>query len=714
MAQKDRSDKVTLTLPHIWSLKPDFSQLYAMQSPRFVLWLPVAMGIGIWVYFALWQEPAIAWAALPLVPMALLALGVARRIGWAALAFCWLALMATAGFSLALWSAHRADAPVVKFPLGETVEGRVLQLSRSASGKPRLLLDDVVVYGVEPEAQPVRVRLTLLDPPAELPMPGTRLRVYATLMPTGQPVEPGGFDFNRRAFFARLGAVGLSRGVLVPLPERKVTGLWDHGRIWVATVQAKLSASLRAALPGPEGAFAAAIIVGDRMDIEDVDAEALRASNLAHLLAISGLHMGILTGLVFALARFLLAIPPQIALRWQTKKLAAVAALMAGLAYLMLSGATVATQRAFIMVAVALCAVLMDRPAITLRALAVAAMIILAIRPISLLDAGFQMSFAATAALVAGFGAIRRPHGARPVHRAWPFRLGRMLAVYVGALLFSSLLAGLATAPIAAYHFNRTAPYGLLANLLAVPAMGMWIAPWACVSAVLAPFGGAEPALKAMGQGISFVLWVAHWVGGLPGAVRPVQAASPIVLALIVTGGLWFMLWAGRWRMAGFAIVGVGVLLWMTPDPRPQLLIAPEARLVGVMSAQGRALDHKTAQGFAAKTWLRRDGDMAEQETAAARAKFDRAKGQLSGQLSHGWKFATIWGNNPDIDALRAECQPNTVLIARHGPKLDGPCRYFGKRELRRLGALAVTPTEDGLTVRAARPPGRKRLWISR
>lgn len=707
MAEKDRSDKVHIS----HALKPAYEQLYAMQSSRFVLWLPVAMGAGIWVYFALSSEPSGWWAVLLVLPLVLLTSGVARRAGWGSLAACWLALFATVGFSLALWSAHRAEAPHVAFPVGETVEGRLIALSRSASGKPRLLLDDVVVYGLEPEDVPARVRLTVLDPPDALPLPGTRLRVYATLMPTGEPVEPGAFNFHRRAYFARLGAVGLTRGALVPVPADATATIWDQGRIWISSTRTRLSRYLRDTLPGPEGAFAAAIIVGDRIDIEDGDAEALRASNLAHLLAISGLHMGILTGLVFAVARFLLAIPPQIALRWQTKKLAALTALAAGLAYLMLSGATVATQRAFIMVAVALCAVLMDRPAITLRALAVAAIIVLAIRPISLLDAGFQMSFAATAALVAGFEAARRTSWRVPDRSTLAGRTARMFVIYFGGLIFSSLLAGIATAPIAAYHFNRTAPYGLLANLMAVPAMGLWIAPWACVSAVLAPFGGAELALQAMGRGVSFVLWVAHWVAELPGAVRPVQAGAPLVLGLIVIGGLWMLIWAGRARMAGIAVIAVGLWLWANPAPRPELLVAPEARLVGLMTPEGRALDHETAQGFAAKTWLRRDGDLATQEVSAARAQFQRKDGRTTTKLSNGWLLKVDWSTRPDAARLTSACLAKVLLISRNGPDVTGDCVYLGKSDLRRAGALAIRPTPSGVQIEKTRSLNRDRIW---
>ena len=124
-------------------------------------------------------------------------------------------------------------------------------------------------------------------------------------MPNGEPVEPGAFDFRRRAFFERLGGVGLVRGAVLLVPaDAHGGGIRDRLFVWLQRQRDGISRALREALPGRQGAFAAAIVVGDRSGIEEVDAEALRASNLAHLLAISGLHMGILTGLIFALSRF--------------------------------------------------------------------------------------------------------------------------------------------------------------------------------------------------------------------------------------------------------------------------------------------------------------------------------------------------------------------------------------------------------------------------
>lgn len=707
MGQEGRQDKVRLA--------PDFARLYATESRRFVLWLPVLMGLGIWIYFALETEPP-AWVALTaLVPACWLVTGHPRRTGFAALTLAWMLAASSIGFALALVSARLADAPRIAYPLGETVEGRVIEISRSASGAPRLLLDKVIVYGLPVEKTPERVRLTMLDAAREdAPAPGAHIRVYATLLPNGEPVEPGGFDFRRHAFFSGLGGIGLVRGAILNVPPGEA-GLFDRLFVWLARLRADISDHLRTALPGRQGAFAAAIIVGDRSDIGDADQEALRASNLAHLLAISGLHMGILTGLVFGAVRFGLALVPSVALRFSTKKAAAVAALFAGAGYLALSGATVATQRAFIMVAVMFVAVLLDRPALTLRALALAAVIVLAVRPVSLLEAGFQMSFAATAALVCGFEELRRHQmGRAPKGLPLAVRIGRGVVVYVGGLLAASLLAGLATAPIAAFHFNRTAPWSLLANLAAVPIMGFWIAPMACLALLLAPVGLGDEALLLMGVGIEAVLEIAHWIARLPGAVQPVRSAPGYVLGIIMAGGLWLILWRGWWRLAGVAVIAAGLVAWETGPRRPDLLVSPGARLVGLVGPEGRALDHGKAQSFAAENWLHSDGDWATQAEAAARPGLTLGKRRVSAELGHGWRLEVFHGRGPEPAELARLCQPGTLLIARNGGSVAGGCRYYGKAALARSGALAVTMTPSGPQIRATGDDEGKRLWTRR
>ena len=179
------------------------------------------------------------------------------------------------------------------------------------------------------------------------------------------------------------------------------------GEMRLLQARLRLAQAVRARIGGEAGGFAAAVMTGDRSGIAMTTLENLRRSNIAHLLAISGLHMGLLTGFIFMSLRAILSLIPALALRLPTKKIAAVGALAAGAAYLAVAGGNVATERAFIQVAVMFVAVLLDRRAVTLRAVAIAAMIVLARRPETLLGPGFQMSFAATTALVAVFTWVR-------------------------------------------------------------------------------------------------------------------------------------------------------------------------------------------------------------------------------------------------------------------------------------------------------------------
>ena len=264
----------------------------------------------------------------------------------------------------------------------------------------RLTLDRVKLDRVDPDKTPHRVRISLHGD-ATLgirPEPGLRVMTTAHLSPPSGPVEPGGFDFQRHAWFAELGAVGYARVPLLAVSVAEFDLRQEVFRIRMA-----VSARVRDVLPGDTGGFAAAVTTGDRSGMSKGVLEDLRASNTAHLLAISGLHMGLLSGFVFAGLRLLFALIPMIALYWPARKMAAVGALMAASVYLALSGGNVATERAFIMVAVALCAILLNRRALSLRAVAIAALIVLTLRPEALMGPGFQMSFAATTALVAVF-----------------------------------------------------------------------------------------------------------------------------------------------------------------------------------------------------------------------------------------------------------------------------------------------------------------------
>ncbi|TNF18917.1 MAG: ComEC family competence protein [Rhodobacteraceae bacterium] len=648
-------------------------------------WSPVLLATGIGLYFALDQEPPI-WA---LSALAVLSLGLflaAWRAGpLLGPGLVALALLA-AGLSLAGARAHWLAAPVLDFRYYGPIEGRVVGIDRSASGALRLTLDRVRLDRVR--GTPDRVRISLHGPEAGVaPVPGLRVMTTGHLSPPQGPVEPGGFDFRRHAWFLRIGAVGYTR---VPV----TVSAWPDGAQPVFALRMRLSRAVQDALPGEVGAFAAAITTGDRSGMGLETQVALRNTNLAHLLAISGLHMGLLAGFVFATLRLGLAAIPALALRVPGRKIAAGFALAAAAFYLALSGGNVATERAFVMVAVALAAILFDRRAISLRAVALAALIVLILRPEALLGPGFQMSFAATTALVAVFNRLRRAPEHVP-RWLWPVLM----------VMLSSAVAGFATAPVAAAHFNRIAQYGLLANLLTVPLMGVLVMPAAVVAACLAPLGLEAPALWVLGKGLAWVLAVAHEIGSWSGALTHVVAPGPAVLPLLCFGALIVILWRGRVATLGLMPIALGLFLWAGTE-RPAILIADTGGLVGILTPEARALSRARGSGFVARVWLENDGDGADQSAAAARWS-EADKGLARMALPGG---GTLWHvSGKRARAAFAGCGPGDIVVFNTEGNLPAACRAFGPDTLRRTGALAIEAGTDKIDSAVARSGAR--LW---
>ena len=652
-------------------------------------WSPVCLALGIGLYFHLRFEPG------PQLYGWVLVLGLGVLVGGRALSAAWVPLtvgaaLVAAGFLLAGARAHGVAEPVLKWRYYGPVEGRVVALDRSASDALRVTLDQVRMGDVPADQRPQRIRVSMHGDTIAL-MPGQRIMTTAHMSPPQGPVEPGGFDFRRHAWFQRLGAVGYARVPVMPVAPAK------DGRRGVQVTYWRMAISdhVRQVLPGEVGGFAAAVTTGDRSGMGRATLEALRASNLAHLLAISGLHMGLLTGFVFVACRIGFAAIPPLALRLPVRKLAAICALLAATIYLLLSGGNVATERAFVMVTVMLGAVLIDRRAISLRAVAVAALIVLTLRPESLLSPGFQMSFAATTALVAVFGGLR-DFGPLPGPKWTKPALG---------LLMSSAIAGLATAPIGAAHFNTMSHYGLLANFLSVPVMGSVVVPAAVMAALLAPIGLDWIALALMGLGLRWILGVADWVSGLEGAQGYVVSPPDFVLPMLAMGALWLILWQGRARWVGMVPMVAALLLW-GQGHRPEVLVADTGSLIGVMTENGRALSKSKGSGFVASVWLENDGDGVEQ--AAAAGRWPHAPDRIQRFLLGDKELVHLTGKRAvqQFD----ECTQNQVVISPVALELTGKCTIFGPSTLQRSGSLAF---DKGRVVTSSEVTGQ-RLWSPR
>ncbi|MGZ9810534.1 ComEC/Rec2 family competence protein [Pseudoroseicyclus sp. H15] len=666
------------------------------QRGHLLTWVPVCLALGIGLYLSAPAEPSgLGWG---LIGFAGLSAALAARgmgPGWAPLALG-LALVAL-GAGLAGARVRAVEAPVLGFRYYGPVEGRVRAVDISASEAPRLLLDRVVLEDMSPARTPERVRISLFGPMAYLsPSPGDVVIATAHLSPPSGPAEPGDFDFRRHAWFQRLGALGYTRAPVLLLEPA------EPGAVPLGRARRALSLWMRGEIAGDAGGFAAAVTTGDRSGLSPDGAEALRGASLYHLVAISGMHMGLLTGFVFAGVRGGLALIPPLALRVSTKKLAALVALPAAAAYLALAGRAVPTERASIMAAVALTAVLLDRRAISMRAVAVAATLVLVLRPESLVNAGFQMSFAAVVALVAIFGAVS----------PWPLaRRGRHWRWAMPAILLamSSLVAGLATAPIAAAHFNRVALYGLAANLLAVPAMGLLVMPGAVITALLAPLGLEAPGLAMMEAGSRWILTVAERISSADGAVGAVVSPPPLVLPLVALGGLILALWQGRGRWAGLAPAALALVLWQGAA-RPELLVSESGGLLGLLTPEGRAMSRERTDSYAAGIWLENDGSLASQEEMAGGGALAEVEGRVALSLA-GTPILQVRGSRA-LASLEG-CGGAEVLVLNVEDEATRPCDVYDVTRLRRTGALAFRLDDSALVIETAADHAGSRPWTA-
>ena len=352
------------------------------------------------------------------------------------------------------------------------------------------------------------------------------------------------------------------------------------------------------------------------------------------------------------------------------------------------------------MVAVMFVAVLLDRRALTLRAVAMAAIIVLVWQPEALMGPGFQMSFAATTALVAAFGYLRRfdlsglPRWTRPVL----------------SVVLSSFIAGLATAPFAAAHFNQFAHYGLIANLLSVPLMGVLVMPAAVLAVCLAPVGLSWIGLWLMDLGLRWILFVAGHVAGMDGAVGHIHAPGAAVLPVLTLGLLVVVLWQGRARFSGLVAVAVAAVIWQQ-STRPAVLVDDSGVLIGVMGAEGRALSKPSGAGFVAGIWLENDGAPVPQEDAAARAGLQRNGRMVSATLGD-WQIVQLSGKTVLADVQG--CGGADVLISNQVDAGPRPCAVYDLRALRKTGALALNLTDAGdLVITTAHSVAGQRPWNS-
>jgi competence protein ComEC len=677
------------------------ARLIEAEQGRWFFWVPVLIGAGTGGYFALASEPHVLAALAPL--LAALGLWALRPRAAVAMLAVSALVAVTAGFALAKLRVEWVRAPVLaKEMRAVEVAGFLELVEPRPGGAERLTLRVTALGDLAREDLPVRVRITNRKATAGL-RPGMAVRMRGTLMPPSQPALPGGYDFGRYAWFQQLGAVGYTWRA--PEPDAAAGAAPWEVSIWttVERLRQTIGARIRAVLPGERGAVANALITGERGGITEATNDAFRDSGLVHILSISGLHMAIMAGTVFFVVRAALAAVPVLALNYPIKKWAAGAAMLAALGYLLISGTSFATVRSTIMISIMFLAVLLDRPAVTMRNVVLAALVILLLFPESLLDVGFQMSFAAVLALVAVYEALRG--------RGWsllPKGPWSMVAVFFAGIVLSTLIASAAVAPFGAFHFHKSQQYAVLANLIALPICNLVVMPAALATLVAMPLGLEAVPLWVMGHGIDAMVWTAQRVSRLPGAVLAVPAMPTGAFLLMVAGSLWLALWRTRWRMLGVAMIGAG--LGLAPTLRlPDVLVGKDGKLVAVRGADGRLSAMGSARAFELQRWLDYDGDRRAPEEAAKAAGFfcdgvgcsTRVKGLTLAVAKHPAAFGD--------DCRSARILASGIVSPRRCPAPGVVVDFFAARY---QGTHAIYVGDDGtLRVETVEANRGKRPW---
>ena len=676
----------------------------AAEGERRILWLPVWFGAGIAIYFTLTFEPPL-WlgtgAALAAVAIctAVWRHPVPRALALA-LAF------AAAGFAVMQEARWEHGGPMLDRRLGSAaLTGRVLDVDALDRGW-RVVVAPDPIPGLDPAATPRKLRIHIA-PSSDPVAPGDGIGMKARLYPVPAQILPGGRDMQRELYFAGIGGVGYSFGAAHRMARPgggTAAGGW---REWLTGLRTGMTRRIVAALPGSTGGVASAVITGKRGTMAEEVKQAFRESGLSHLLAIAGLHLGLVGGFVFFTVRGGLALIPPIALRFPIKKIAAAATLVVLFCYLMISGAAIPTERAFVMNGIVFAAIMIDRLRISMRICALAALVVLVLDPASLVGVSFQMSFGAVVALIAVYETWG-PQLARFFHRG---SFVTRAAGYCGAIAVTTLVVTIGTEPFAIYHFHHLVLYSPLANVIAVPISATWTLPWGVIACLLMPFGWEQAALTPMGWGIDATIWVAMRVAALPGNVwtTPLLPTSGVVL--VALGGLWLCLWQGRWRLWGTIGIVAGLATMGFTRP-PDLVLGDLGRLLAARLADGGYAVAPTAETIT-RSFLASD-TAAElhpwPEPGSAAGPLDCAGSGRCIYAAKGRRVAIVTGDS----GLPVLCYTVDAIVAQvlAGFRCRNEIPVADRIDSWRYGTVALWLDPAGIRIESANQSRGDRPWV--
>lgn len=569
------------------------------EQSRWLLWVPVAIGCGVILYFMQHNLPE--YTGIAMFCAGAPALVFWRNMPWAR-GLLLAIFFAGAGFIAAQFQQYRFEQPILKYPTSVLPITATLQEVIEDEGKQKLVLERIEVEGGTRYPLPNTIRLSLKKPDKRL-IAGQRIKLRGGLFPLPKPALPEGFDFTRHFYFKNIGAVGFALRP-VEILQDKAQQSW---RINLANFRSKVGEhidyAMRPYFSDAVIAVSTALITGERSGIPEASKEAMRAAGLAHMLAISGLHLGLVTAVFFVLFRYILLLIPGLALRQPIKKWAAMGSLIAGVGYLTLAGFPVSAQRAYVMVALVLMAIILDRQVMPMRSLALAAIVILLIAPASIMGPSFQLSFSATMGIVALYEFWRRWNSKGDI-KTRGYGFSQKIMLYISGILATTFVASIMTAPYAVYHFNQFTNYHLLANMAASPIFSFMVMPAAVGGVLMMPLGFEQPFLWLMGQGVEWIIAIATSISAMPNAMLHVPTPPAWGLALVAIGSCWLCFWQRPVRHIGWLIIIAGLVPFFTVS-LPDILISEKAEQVAIKLENGEyAMLRGSKKNFKAGLWL--------------------------------------------------------------------------------------------------------------
>ncbi|GAA5109368.1 ComEC/Rec2 family competence protein [Bartonella jaculi] len=561
----------------------------------------VFFSTGIIFYFNLEREPS--WGQLVVLVSVFLGILYILRFYrgiWIIVGLLCCIVLGALAAKIETW---RISTPMLSGDVVTTLTGRIVSIESMQRGGFRLVLDILRIEKPALRHGPHRVRLSARHLPYGIAI-GDGLHGKVKIRALSGPVRPGGYDFSFHNYFKGIGAQGIYLGKPIKVSVPRTDTILGSVLQKIENLRTNMTQRISMALDGEKGSVAAALITGQRGGISNNTNEALRTAGLAHILSISGLHMALLSGMVLVIIRSFLALFIVFSSYYSAKKFAAIAALMTTAFYLLLSGAAVSAQRSFVMIAVMLVAVLCNRSAITMRNFTIAGLITLAISPHEILGPSFQMSFSATAALIAFFDWWSGRLSSR-IRKTTPFYVGgrviHFIFLSVVSTCASSFVAGASSGVYAAYHFSNIAFFSIISNALALPVISILIIPFGLI-AVLAMLVGFEwYPLQIMGFGIDLVTKIAHAIKAISPDLNPgFMPLSALVLLSVGLIGLTFCKTSIRFFFSLFILVGIYVCLVHSPV---QLIIADNMNLVGVINEKKLYIDRYHISRFTTSIW---------------------------------------------------------------------------------------------------------------